>query len=54
MVGETNMLSAITDLQNNPSSNVDLTNYYTKEEIISKITNFMYEFQNAFLLKKYI
>ena len=42
----------ITDLQNNPSaSNVDLTNYYTKSEIISKITNYIYEFENSFLIK---
>ena len=45
MVGETNILSAITDLQNNPSgSNVDLTNYYTKIEIISRIINYIDEF----------
>ena len=34
MVGSTDILSAITDLQNNPSgsSNVDLTNYYNKTD----------------------
>ena len=34
MVGTTDILSAINDLQNNPSasSNVDLTNYYTKKQ----------------------
>ena len=53
IVGTTDILTAITDLQNNPSgSNVDLTNYYTKQEIISTITNFIYEFQNAFFIKK--
>ena len=42
VVGTTDILNAITELQNNPNSNVDLTNYYTKEEIISKITNYIY------------
>ena len=42
IVGTTDILTAITDLQNNPSSNVDVTNYYTKQEIISKITNYIY------------
>ena len=32
MVGTTDILSAIIDLQNNPSANVDLTNYYNKTE----------------------
>ena len=34
VVGTTNILNAITELQNNPSSNADLSNYFTKEEII--------------------
>ncbi len=42
MVGTTDILSAIIDLQNNPSSNVDLSNYYTKSEITTKITNYIY------------
>ena len=43
MVGTTDILTAITDLQNNPSANVDLTNYYTKTEIIDKISQYIYQ-----------
>ena len=42
MVGTTDILNVITELQKNPSSNVDLSNYYTKSEITTKITNYIY------------
>ena len=53
IVGTTDILSAITDLQNNPSasSNVDLSNYYnktesdtryyTKSEMTEKVINYI-------------
>ena len=54
LVGSTNILNAITDLQNNPSSNVDLSNYFTKSEINSKISNYIYQHVDEFFSMLYL
>ena len=55
VIGTTNILNAITDLQNNPSSsNVDLTNYFTKTEINNKISNYIYQHVDEFFSMLYL